>query len=143
MEQPEAPGDMPLRILHVDDDRMLVRLFRDYVQEAQPGWTVVGFSDPHRAVQYLRGHGGEVDVMVCDVHMPRVSGIELLNLVASLHPSIVRISVSGMIDRHTLLGTDRTAEVSVCKPIRNAQLCETIAAAVRSRRDGGGGQPGG
>ena len=135
--EPSATTDIlsrPLRILHIDDDRTVVRLFRDYIHEVQSVWSVVSFTEPHRAVQFLRGRGAEVDVMLCDVRMPRVSGIELLQLVATLHPRIVRISISGMIDGYTLRGTDRTAEVSVCKPIRHAQLCATIAEAVRARQ---------
>lgn len=121
-----AADDLPIHVLFVDDDRTQVDGFRDYVRVAQPSWRAACFADPARAVDYLLGYGRSLQVFVCDVHMPRISGLHLLGLVMSRHPQVTRLALSGMLDRGTLLGCDRLAHRCLCKPVGGAKLCAVI-----------------
>lgn len=125
-----------LSVVFVDDDRMLVELFRMYVEEAHPTWKVRFFSDPLRALDYVKGYGRGIDVMVCDVGMPLVSGIELFEVIRERYPNIVRVTLSGRIDSQTIIGAGKHAECSLCKPIKGETLCATIIDLARQRHAG-------
>ena len=87
---------MKARILVVDDEEVVVhscmRILRDdyAVQSVQDGFAA------------LKKSGDEVfDVMVVDVMMPGMSGLELLQQVKELHPEIDIIMVTGLSEIQT------------------------------------------
>ncbi|WP_407320862.1 response regulator transcription factor [Isoptericola halotolerans] len=64
-----------MRVLAVDDNP-IVRMGLRTLLDGTDGVSVVDTDDPEEAV--ARTRGGEVDVVLLDVRMPRVSGLDLL-----------------------------------------------------------------
>nr|WP_240393957.1 response regulator transcription factor [Corynebacterium lactis] len=72
----EIPGLAEIKVLIVDDDPLVLSSLRTYFKKA-PHITVVGEAqDGHEALN-LVSKGG-VDVVLTDIHMPTMDGIELL-----------------------------------------------------------------
>ena len=74
--QAGAIGD--LSVLLVEDDdftrRLMSRLLHDL--KVRRVWEA---SDGMQALEILRKHGNEVDIAICDLDMPRMSGLDLLH----------------------------------------------------------------
>lgn len=88
----------PIALL-VDDERAL----RAYVSMVlqRGGFQVLEAGDGLDALTLLRGVRGAVNVLITDVKMPRMSGIELVEVVKTDFPDIpvVYVSAEGLRDR--------------------------------------------
>jgi two-component system, cell cycle sensor histidine kinase and response regulator CckA len=73
-------------ILVVDDDPELLALAVDVLQMA--GYTVLGTVDPRHALQLVRAHAEPLHLLLADVVMPLMSGVELAAEVRSIRPEV-------------------------------------------------------
>lgn len=81
-----------IRVLIVDDDPMVLSSLRTYFKKA-PHITVVGeASDGHKALNMVSKGG--VDVVLTDIHMPEMDGVELLERIQRLDnpPKLIAIT---------------------------------------------------
>ena len=76
-----------LKIMVVDDERILRVTIADDLKDA--GYTVREFADAHGALAGLREF--EPNIVITDVKMPGMSGIELLSKIKSFNPEIAVI----------------------------------------------------
>jgi DNA-binding NarL/FixJ family response regulator len=78
---------MVKKVYIADDHEMMVELIKDKIDEAPDEFTAVGFALNGRdAVEYLRLHA--VDILVLDINMPEMNGLDVLKYVTSEHPRI-------------------------------------------------------
>lgn len=69
----------PLNCIVVDDEPLAVELLCSYVQRA-PGLVLEGsFTEPIAACRHLQS--AEVDLVITDIRMPELSGVQLIKLV--------------------------------------------------------------
>jgi CheY-like chemotaxis protein len=80
------PG-RPYRILVVDDESSIRRLLVDYFQ--QQGWTALEAADGFTALAMIANQ--TPDIIISDIHMPKLDGIELFHIVKSQYPNINHI----------------------------------------------------
>lgn len=80
MDRPERRGS----VLVIDDEAMLRRTLRRVLAEHE----LVEVGDGREALELL-AKGGRFDVVLCDVVMPRVGGIEFWRTVAERHPELL------------------------------------------------------
>ncbi|MEW6600314.1 MAG: sigma-54 dependent transcriptional regulator [Nitrospirota bacterium] len=69
---------MTTKLLIIDDDQVFCKMLTGYFQKE---YGAVGFSDPEDAVKYMRGNS--IDVVLTDLNMPKIDGIEMLQIVKS------------------------------------------------------------
>jgi DNA-binding NtrC family response regulator len=79
------------RLLLADDEPALLTLFRKVLEQA--GFEVVTASDGADALATV--HRGEIDLLVTDIEMPHMTGIELLRLVRQQVPTLPVIIMTG------------------------------------------------
>tara|TARA_R110000751_G_scaffold307640_1_gene430324 strand:- start:15794 stop:16177 length:384 start_codon:yes stop_codon:yes gene_type:complete len=79
-----------MRVLIVEDIPLLRLTYEEFV--ADLGHTVISVGDGLAALAVLRAE--PVDVMVTDLHMPRLDGYELLRIVVVEFPAVVCIIAS-------------------------------------------------
>ncbi|MEN0013553.1 MAG: ATP-binding protein, partial [Solirubrobacteraceae bacterium] len=79
-----SAGEHPVRVLFVDDELALVRLARRALPMA--GYAVDAFDRPTEALDHLRGDLFAVDIVVTELSMPGLTGLELIAHVRKLRP---------------------------------------------------------
>lgn len=120
-------------ILLVDDDpRVLSALVRQF-EGAFETTTAMGPAEAIAAVG--RALAGDVPfaVVVCDMHMPGMNGIECLRLIHQTSPRTVAIMLTGDADQRTAVEAINGGSIFrfFVKPIDSARLADGIAAALR------------
>ncbi len=120
------PAHRAAHVLVVDDEPELVGLLCK--QLARLGYSAQGCSGPEEALEALRGDGPAVDVVVSDLAMPRMSGIDLAEVIHHERPGLPIVLCSGRVtdeDRH------RAEQVGVHaflgKPFATHQLADVMA----------------
>lgn len=83
-------------LLVVDDESEVLRLEVRELQTA--GYEVLEASNASEALHLLNARGGAIDLLVTDVVMPGMNGIELATAVRWRHPEVGVIFVSGHLD---------------------------------------------
>jgi len=114
------------RILVVDDDADM-RFILSTILEAA-GFNVYGAGDGLEAVEYLKRR--RYDVLLTDYRMPRMDGVELLDMVGAMWPDLPVIVVTGdsVSFKHNHLGAEAFALVD--KPFDRAHLLNLVATAL-------------
>jgi CheY-like chemotaxis protein len=83
-------------VLLVEDDRT-VRLLASEMLEMN-GYTVLEACDGREALDLVRRHGHPIDLLLTDVVMPQMSGRQLAEGIADIHPGIRVLYMSGYTD---------------------------------------------
>ncbi|MFL5448867.1 MAG: response regulator [Gemmatimonadales bacterium] len=78
----------------VVDDETAVRRFAVRVLQ-RDGYDVLEAADGHQALEMVRAGQAAVDLIVSDIVMPRMNGVELMQAVAQSHPQIPVVLMSG------------------------------------------------
>jgi signal transduction histidine kinase len=118
----------PCRVLFVDDEVQLGVLVTRLLSDCD----VTAFSRPTEALDWAVAHADTIDVVLCDVQMPELSGPELVErLPRSLQERVIWVT-GGIRDRET---ADRLAGRPILdKPFRKSTLVAQIEAMDGGRR---------
>jgi DNA-binding NtrC family response regulator len=130
-EQAVTPGPRP-RLLFVDDEQRVLNSMRIMFRR--------------QFDLFLASHGAEaldivkdkdIDVIVADHRMPKMTGVEVLSKVRTLSPRTVRILLTGYADLDAVEGSINESEVFrfLTKPCAPKQLRETIELAAKLARE--------
>lgn len=90
----------PTRLLLVDDHQIILDSLRTLFASV-PTVTVVGATNDSRLVTDLLAQT-EVDIVLCDLHMPYLSGIELTLLLRKKYPTVHVLLLTMTEDAHTI-----------------------------------------
>jgi response regulator of citrate/malate metabolism len=83
-----------LKVIIVEDDPMVAQINKRYLQKV-PGFCLAGiFGNGKQALDYLRKQG--VDLVVLDVYMPELNGLELLRLMRreGIQPEVIMVTAA-------------------------------------------------
>jgi YesN/AraC family two-component response regulator len=80
------------RILFVDDEPNVLAGLKRMLYSLRNEWDMTFVSSGAEALQCLSE--SPFDVLVTDVRMPGMNGVELLEQVVNLHPGVIRIVLS-------------------------------------------------
>ena len=78
-------------ILAIDDDLEILAALRRSL--ASTGITVFTTDDPDQALAILDEHS--IGLLICDIDMPRMNGLDLVRRARAAHPDVVRVLLSG------------------------------------------------
>ena len=113
------------RILFVEDNPMLLELYSFLLDPKTDQWETTVAPDGQTAMALLRSSA--FDVVVSDMQMPGMSGIELLTKVRELHPQTSRIIISGYTDQAEAADALNCTHLFIPKPFDVATLKATLA----------------
>ncbi len=83
------------RILIVDDDAVFTGIFKEFLLAHRPGAWVVHTAD-HYAPALTCLKENPIDLIVLDLNMPVMDGLQLLSLIKRTHPAIPVVMLTGL-----------------------------------------------
>jgi len=127
----EQVGARP-RLLFVDDEQRVLNSMRIMFRRQ---FDLFLASHGAEALDIVRDK--DIDVIVADHRMPKMTGVEVLSKVRALSPRTVRILLTGYADLDAVEGSINESEVFrfLTKPCAPAQLRETIELAAKLARE--------
>jgi two-component system cell cycle sensor histidine kinase/response regulator CckA len=119
-------------VLVVDDEDDVRRLLVDVLRLG--AYVVLEARDGEHALEIAQRHGGPIDLLVSDIVMPRLTGLELADRLRSRHPELKVLFMSGYAERES--ERDRLRELSpneqyIQKPFLPAELFRRANAILR------------
>ncbi len=125
---------MTVRVLVVDDESDVEMLFRQqFRREVRQGLYVLDFAlSGKAALETLEGHAGEqIILLVSDINMPGMTGLELLPQVKQRRPDLPVFMISAYGDKDTVaMALLRGANQFMTKPVDFPQLKRDITAVI-------------
>ena len=114
-----------MRFLIVDDSDVPLKFLERCLTHA--GHQVAGIArNGQEAVE--RARQLKPDVIVMDVIMPRLNGLEALDIIRREHPRVRVIMASGLRSCDTAIESEkRGASYFLCKPFKESQLLKVVA----------------
>lgn len=123
---------MAMRLLVVDDEEDFLRSIVMRIELR--GIDVHGVTSGNDALEYLQANSDAVDVVLLDIKMPGMDGIETLRRIKENHPRVEVIVVTGHASQEfAQRGRELGAFDHLIKPIRLETILERLAAAYRHR----------
>lgn len=128
---PILAREHPGTVLIVNDDPMILRALA-HLLERSPH-VVVPCLTPHEAIRHISN--GDVRVVVSDVTMPEMSGIELLRMIRQHDPDLPVVLVTGQPDLKTAAeAIEYGAFMYLVKPVKPETFVRTVERAARLYR---------
>lgn len=121
----EREEDMKRRILFVDDDPNLLQGLQRMLRGMRHEWDMEFVGSGLEALERLSQ--AEFDVIVSDVRMPRMDGIQLLTQIRERFPRVIRLLLSGQADNEKILHSVGPAHQFLAKPCDPENLKTCIA----------------
>ncbi len=127
-EQPADTRPIPKgteRILLVDDEKGLTDMMGTMLMNL--GYTVKSAQDPQKALATFKESPSQFDVLITDMTMPHLNGLELCAEIKKIHPNIPVIICTGHTNR---IDTDAADSVNIAavvmKPVTIQEMARTI-----------------
>src|SRR6266545_1922934 len=106
-----------ITVLFVDDDTGFLDVVQNLMQTCSEGlWDVLTAQDATRALAVLRDQ--RIDLMVIDVHMPVMDGVQFLGLLHRKYPNMLKVVLTGLAtDAYRASCLSNGAELFLEKPV--------------------------
>lgn len=126
-----APGSRRPRILIVDDEPAIVDALRDTLSDR--GYDPVGFTDASAALANLEP--GQFDLLLADLTMPRIGGVDLLREAQRRDPDLVGVIMTGDGTIATAVEAMKTGALDyILKPLKMSAILPVLSRALTVRR---------
>lgn len=117
-----------MRLLFVDDDPPILRAMERMMRAHRREWECHFASDPLEALETLTAVAP--DVIVSDMLMPGLDGVEFLDEAARRRPTAARFILSGEVGAGAVVRMARSAHQCLTKPCRGDVLLGVVRQAV-------------
>jgi CheY-like chemotaxis protein len=117
------------KILFVEDNQLLLELYGLFLADEQDHWQTTLAPDGETALTFLRQT--EFDMVVSDMQMPGMNGIELLTEVRNRHPRTSRVIISEFTDQAVAADSLNCTHLFIAKPI-DAKLLRSTSSRISS-----------
>lgn len=107
-------------IMVVDDESDIVFIFRRSLELT--GYTVFAFTDPILALEHYKSNVGRYGLVISDVRMPNITGIELAQKIRSIDPDVAIILISAFEMNELGISPDLRIAELISKPVTAEQL---------------------
>lgn len=130
------PGGKRGTLLVVEDDEVLRRLIRMTFEKES--YRVLAAGDGMQGLQLLESRFGNVDLVVCDIIMPRLNGWQLRARALAAYPRLRFLLITGF--QGEIAADDDLRNTSILeKPFHPAELVRKVEELLRRGRAGASG----
>jgi DNA-binding NtrC family response regulator len=126
----QSPLSVKKHILIVDDEKVVLQT--QYLLLAEFGYEVTVFSEAAVAIDYYKENHPEIDLVILDMNMPKLSGKQCYREFKKIRPDVRVIISTGYnieIEAEELLKTGIAGLIQ--KPFTSNQLRQVIAKALK------------
>ena len=114
-----------MRVLLVEDEESVRNIVARVLR--QIGYTVLIANDPQDALHIIKQYKGTIKLLLTDIVMPRISGIELADHVRRDYPEIRVVYMSGYTDMDIVKQASLDSDtIFIDKPFSPERLAHTI-----------------
>ncbi|GJQ57537.1 MAG: HDOD domain-containing protein [Candidatus Scalindua sp. AMX11] len=118
-----------IKILFVDDQPEILRGLRRALATVDNGWDFKFAPSGEEALNMMSE--SSFDVVISDMRMPKMDGVELLNVVMIRYPDTVRIILSGSSERERIMESVKCAHQFLIKPCNMETMFSIIERACK------------
>lgn len=120
---------MKANIIFVDDEENILKGLRRSLHPARDEWSMNFVSSGKEALDLMKTK--KYDVIISDMRMPHMNGVELLSRVKELYPYTLRIILSGYSETELILNCVKVAHQYLPKPSNFNTIKSTVDTALR------------
>jgi len=127
------------RVLVIDDESEVRRIIRLALEKQ--GYDVVEAPDGEKAIEVIRAGDNPLltDVIICDVRMPKINGVEAVAFFREQFPSVPIIVLTGYPDMQLATSFIKQGVIEyLVKPVEKEKLVEVVDKAMSNRSLTGG-----
>src|SRR2546422_910836 len=125
------PASSKLVILLAEDEPLVRNVVRTVLTDA--GYQVLDAADGEQALELSRQYSGSIHMLLTDIKMPRMNGLELSNRITKERPGIKVLMMSGKLSGE-LLVVGKTVDF-LRKPFLSKTLRAKLNAMLSSKGD--------
>jgi signal transduction histidine kinase len=117
-----------IKVLLVDDEDAFCQMMTDFMGSL--GYTVKSFRDPFLAIEYYHDSWQEVDLVITDMMMPKISGHDLVKELEKINPAVKVVIASGYStekETRELLQDEKNILAFFRKPFNLVQFANDIS----------------
>jgi len=128
VSRPVKANETPIKrkevILYVDDQEDALMAVQAIL--AQQGYPMLSASDPARALALFKEKRHEIALVITDMVMPEINGMELIRQLSALNPQLKILAVSG--NMNIIAGKDDIRDIAgfLRKPFDSRALLSTV-----------------
>lgn len=121
------------RILIIEDEAAIRRVLTKILSEESDTYTVEDVEDGIQGLEKIKNN--DYDLVLCDIKMPKMDGVELLEAVKKIKPEIPMVMISGHGDMETAIQTMRLGAFDyISKPPDLNRLLNTVRNALDKKQ---------
>jgi len=124
------------KILIIDDESEVREVLRIHLESAK--YNVIEASDGEEAIKLMKQGSNllQVGLILCDIRMPKINGIEAINYLKQNAPSIPILVLTGYPDSDLAVSLlKKGVKDYLVKPIEKAKLLAKVADALAAEQD--------
>jgi signal transduction histidine kinase/CheY-like chemotaxis protein len=132
-DRPDASGPVGGHetVLLVEDNDEVRELVRTLLERL--GYVVLSAGQPFAALTLCRAFGGTIDLVVTDMVMRDLNGLELARRVRELQPEVATLFISGYADNMTAHAGEPRAHHFLAKPFDESAFASAVRNALNDR----------
>lgn len=121
------------KILIIEDEAAIRRVLTKILSEESDTYQVEGAEDGVEGYEKIKN--SDYDLVLCDIKMPKMDGVELLEAVKKIKPEIPMVMISGHGDMETAINTMRLGAFDyISKPPDLNRLLNTVRNALDKKQ---------
>jgi len=117
------------RVLVVDDEEFILETAREALRDV--GYRVLTAKGGDEALRQI-DDGNDVDVVITDLRMPNMDGLDLIRTLRARYPNLPIIAASGMADGRSEKALSAGAHTFLAKPFSEEELQGALREALRA-----------
>ena len=86
-------------ILVVEDEKLMLHLLQRVLSNS--GYQVLTAAEGEEAIDIYRRHKGEINMVLLDLGLPKISGVEVFGMMKEADPAVCVVVASGYLERET------------------------------------------
>ena len=114
------------KLILIDDEKFSLDALSCSIDWSGNGFELCGaFTDPNKALEYIKSN--YVDLVITDINMPKMSGLELTEIIRNAYPHIKIAFLSAYSEfEYAQKAIDYTVCAYILKPLNSKELSNTL-----------------